>query len=109
MTLSPYQRLKTHAQIYFFYPESEFVFKKSSNEITVSMHFLPIPARIRYHNCCNTLADGVIVSRHVNAKQSFLANHCIVLIDTMNGTTISHKVLGTGCNLLSGQMIGFKC
>lgn len=72
------------------------------------MHFLPVPTRVRHHNCCNTLEDGIKVCRHVNAKQSIQINHSVVLIDALCCATISYVVLSTGRNLSPGEVVREK-
>jgi len=41
----------------------------------------------------------------VNAKQSMPAYHCVVLIDSLCGSTVTNIVLGTGCNFLPVQQV----
>lgn len=82
------------------YPEIKSILEKIGDEVMVSMHLHPIPARVRNHDCCHTFDDGVIVTKHVNAQQAMPINHSVVLIDAPSSPTISHKVLSTGCNFV---------
>ena len=86
-------------QLCFFYPEFQGVLEKSSDEITVRVHLYSVPARVRNHDCRNTLVDGVQIRRHVNVPQSIPVYNGVVLVDSLGRSTISNKVLSTGCNL----------
>ena len=67
------------------------------------MHLYSIPAGVGDHNACNTLDDGVIIARHVCAKQSMSVYHCVVCIDAFSCSTITHIMLSTSHNLFSAQ------
>lgn len=82
-------------------PEFKLVLEKSCDKITISMHPLPIPARVGNHNCCNTLADGGGICRHVNVEQSIPINYSVVFINALNRATISNKMLSAGNNFVS--------
>jgi len=41
----------------------------------------------------------------MDAKKSLLIDDCVILIDSILCSTISNKMLGTGCNLVPVQKI----
>lgn len=67
------------------------------------MHLFSVEARVGDHNSCDALDYGIVVGRHVDAKQSVHARHSIVHVDASGCTTIADVVLGARCNLLSAD------
>lgn len=94
-------RISLELSNFFEYLKPELVLEVASDKVTVGVHSHSIPARIRYHYCCNSLSYRVIIRRHMNVKQSIIVNHSVIFIDTPGCATISYEVLSTGRNFLS--------
>lgn len=82
------------------YPEFKLVLEETSDEITIGMHFDPVPAGVGDHDSGDTLCNGVIVSRHMDAEKSLAVNNSVILVDALLGPAITNKVLGTGHNIV---------
>lgn len=86
--------------VLYTYPELKGVLEKFGDEFVVSVHLLSIQAGVGYHDSGYTLDDRMVITRHVNAHQSMLINHSVVLIDALGCTTISNKVFCAGRYLI---------
>lgn len=62
------------------------------------MHLHSVQARVRDHYSRDPFTDRVEISRHVDVHQIIPVHDCVILIDAIDGATISHKMLRTSCN-----------